>query len=270
MTTALQNLINEAAAGTTVRVPPGTYKVDAVNDPITVKSGVTLDLTNVTLKALPTDQGRSAIIKLWGVDHVTIINGMLIGERDSHIGDAGSQGMGIDIGSPMNGTTARDIAIRLTHISGCWGDGIQIEGGYNVTLNDVLCDRNRRQGLSVIECTGLTVTNCQFSNSGGTPPGCGIDLESDRDNQAIRDITISRNTFINNAGSGIAVGSLHGVYANIRITDDNYFDHRTQPIWAAGNAAPLGTSWYAMMLNRTCGWLPNYRWWYYPTSWYRP
>ena len=44
----------------------------------------------------------------------------------------------------------------------------------------VTADNNRRQGLSIVEADGVLVTDSIFSNTHGTRPSAGIDLEPDQ------------------------------------------------------------------------------------------
>jgi hypothetical protein len=261
-------LINNAANGSTVVIPAGTYEVNPVPCGVNLdhKSDVTVDLTGVTIKAQPTDQTNSIMMNIYGSTNITILNGHFIGERDTHLGstawDVGGWGNAIRVGGGSKG-----VKIRGVRAEACFGDGIYIDDGYDVEIDHCFCDRNRRQGMSVIHADGVHVHDSVFCNSGGTPPGCGIDWECDLDTQRIANVLIERNKFYGNQGSGTAFGSA-GTYTNIRVMDDNEFDHKTQPIYAAGHASPLGTPWYAFLLNRTCSWMPGYRWWGYPTSWY--
>lgn len=63
------------------------------------------------------------------------------------------------------------------------GDGIYISGGAdrqpsrNVEIRDVVCDRNYRQGISVISAENLLLENVVMRNTAGTPPEAGIDFE---------------------------------------------------------------------------------------------
>ena len=92
------------------------------------------------------------------------------------------------------------------------GDGIFIGGGQrkdhvfypptNVTLRDVKCVRNYRQGLSVIAVRGLLCDNCDFSETGGTPPESGIDFEPNWPDEVLQDIVVRNCRFENNKGRG--------------------------------------------------------------------
>jgi hypothetical protein len=63
------------------------------------------------------------------------------------------------------------------------GDGIYLGTGRggatnkNVTIKDVICDRNYRQGISVITAEDLLIENCVLKNTAGTAPAAGIDFE---------------------------------------------------------------------------------------------
>lgn len=92
------------------------------------------------------------------------------------------------------------------------GDGIFIGGGRRVggvfyppsgiTLKDVKCVRNYRQGMSVIAVRGLLCENCDFSETGGTPPQSGIDFEPNWSDETLQDIVLKNCRFENNKGRG--------------------------------------------------------------------
>lgn len=92
------------------------------------------------------------------------------------------------------------------------GDGVLIGGSFadgkfqpaeNVTFKDVVCDRNYRQGLSVISVKGLLCEGCVFSNTGGTPPQSGVDLEPNQPYELLQDIVFRNCRFDNNKGRGL-------------------------------------------------------------------
>ncbi len=285
----LQTMINDARPGDTVRVPAGTYEVDAVNAPITLKNGLLLDLSQATLQAKPNDQTGYKILWAKGVEDVVIHGGKIIGERLAHLvpvppaGPAfgpdvysGGWGMGVSI---TDGS--RNVRVIGTHISQCFGDGLYVDWGEtkqgpsNILIDGVTCIRNRRQGASIICVDGLRIRNSTFAENGlapeGTIPGAGIDFECDPypppDVQYIKNVVVEgNNKFWGNRGSAIGVNGDPGIYAAIRIEPGNTFDMRTRPIWVAGGLNGR-TPWWAMVLNRLVGWHPAYRWWGYPTEW---
>jgi hypothetical protein len=63
------------------------------------------------------------------------------------------------------------------------GDGIYLGVGRkskacrDLVIRDVTCDRNYRQGISVISAENLLIENCTLKNTAGTAPAAGIDFE---------------------------------------------------------------------------------------------
>ena len=113
------------------------------------------------------------------------------------------------------------------------GDGIFIGGGQrkdhvfypptNVTLKDVKCVRNYRQGLSVIAVRGLLCENCEFSETGGTPPQSGIDFEPNWPDEVLQDIVVRNCRFENNKGRGYEfyLGNLNAKSAPVTARFEN-------------------------------------------------
>jgi polygalacturonase len=88
------------------------------------------------------------------------------------------------------------------------GDGIYIGSTKEqrfckeVTIKDVLCNENYRQGISVIGAENLLIENCVFKDTSGTPPAAGIDLEPNGDNERLVNCIIRNCVCENNAGGG--------------------------------------------------------------------
>lgn len=120
--------------------------------------------------------------------------------------ELGENGWGIELSGADN-VTIRDVTIK-----NCWGDGIYIDspfggttklaGSTNITIDNVDCDTNRRNGISIISGEHINITNSYFRNSGinGRGPGAGIDVEPDTDR--CRDIFINNCHFLDNQGPG--------------------------------------------------------------------
>jgi polygalacturonase len=88
------------------------------------------------------------------------------------------------------------------------GDGIYIgstrEQPYckDVTIKDIACNENYRQGISVISAENLLIENCTFKDTSGTPPAAGIDLEPNHDNEKLVNCIIRNCVCENNQGGG--------------------------------------------------------------------
>ena len=75
----------------------------------------------------------------------------------------------------------------------------------NLLVRDVVCDRNYRQGMSVMLAENLLVENSTFSNTAGTPPAAGLDIEPDHPNYRFVNVTFRGCSFLGNRGGGIGI-----------------------------------------------------------------
>ena len=219
-TSALQAAFDKVAgSGGTVFVPDGTYMVDAVSDHrLKLRTNTTLKLSpGATIKAIANGSGGYALLTVADVSDVTIRGGTLEGDRSQHTSNEGEWGMGVNI---LKG--AKNVTVSGVTSKEMWGDGFYVQGAKNVTFCSVVSDHNRRQGLSVIEVDGLEVTNSVFSNTQGTRPMAGIDLEPDDVKQHISNVRIHNSKFLNNKGPGILVaGKKHAsLISRLEITEN--------------------------------------------------
>lgn len=182
-----------------VKIPAGTYTVDP-NTGLWIPSNSTVDLRNVVINVLPTLEPLYGVINVYASTNVTIIKGVVNGERHFHEGESGEWGMGIMI------LHSHNINVLGTTIYDCWGDGIYISGfSTDITITSATCDGNRRQGISVISGSNILIRSCTCSNTSGTLPSCGINIEPNR-GDSVSNCTISDCTIFNNAGGGIQAG----------------------------------------------------------------
>ena len=158
------------------------------------------------------------IINIKNKDDVSIKGGRIVGDVGKHtyIKDSSSEwGMGVYI------LQSKNINISDLYITKCTGDGIYITGGKetsigaydnaskNISIMNVTCDDNRRQGLSIIHVDGMAVRNCSFINTGlteFTPPGAGVDIEpniSNGRNMSVQNLVVDNCTFTGNKGASI-------------------------------------------------------------------
>jgi hypothetical protein len=150
----------------------------------------------------PNDQPAYSMLKIAKVQNVNVYYPVLIGDRDKHSGTKGEWGMGIWIESAQN------VKIYDSQISKCWGDGIYIAGtsaqnSSNILIQNPELDFNRRNGISIVSGTNISINNGVISNTYGTWPMSGIDFEPDGKNNDIDSVTVKNLTTFNNVGSGI-------------------------------------------------------------------
>lgn len=100
------------------------------------------------------------------------------------------------------------VRIRGLTLAESGGDGIYLgtaRAGVpnkDIYIKDVVCDRNYRQGISVIHAENLLIEDCVLSNTAGTAPQAGIDFEPNRPDERVVNCTLRRCVSRNNAGSG--------------------------------------------------------------------
>lgn len=204
----------------TVWVPKGNYLIDAagVNGAkgIKLRSGIVLKLDNdAVLKAIPNNAPNYSIIRVHDVEGVKITGGTILGEKKEHTGTGGEWGMGIDIQSSSN------VEILNVQINDCWGDGIYIGGARiskNIIVDNVTCDGNRRQGISIVYADKVVVKNSIMSNTRGTAPQAGIDVEPNV-GQYVSNIKVFDCKFLNNTGPGFFVFAGTGKVSDVMIRD---------------------------------------------------
>ena len=186
-TAAIQAAINSGAGH--VLIPDGTYLIQAVstsgvnhqpNGGLSLPSNFKLELApGAILQAIGNSSVTSSVIRITEVDNVIVTGGKIIGEIATHTGSTGEWGFGICLMGASN-VTIEDISI-----SACWGDGIILIPGIadttkpctNIKLKGVTSDANRRQGMSVCHADGVYATKCDFTNTDGTAPQNGVDIE---------------------------------------------------------------------------------------------
>jgi polygalacturonase len=96
------------------------------------------------------------------------------------------------------------------------GDGIFI-GAFgpakfyseNIILRNIVCDNNRRQGISVITVKNLLVEHCIFKNTNGTLPEAGVDFEPDQAYERLENIVFKKCSFTSNYGNGVALALIN-------------------------------------------------------------
>ena len=190
------------------------------------------DISNLTIR------GYGATLRMWKHDY----------QNPPY--KKGEWRMGIEIQGSKN------VLIEGLRVENTGGDGFYVDGGSsrlwseNVTIRDCVSDNNHRQGISVISAVNLTVDNCTFSDTSGTAPEAGIDLEPDAANQRLQNIVIRDSIFENNQGHEMLVylNRLNGTSAPVSILFDHCLARMTEPtggwsgmaVGAVHDAGPKG------------------------------
>ena len=108
-----------------------------------------------------------------------------------------------------------NITVKGLVLRDAGGDGILISGlqpgtySNNVTIEDVTCVNNRRNGLSITSGQNIWVRNSDFSQSNGHNPETGVDLEPNYTNDRLVNINFNNCTFSGNDSAGFQVATLN-------------------------------------------------------------
>ena len=118
------------------------------------------------------------------------------------------------------------------------GDGIYLGTGKagvtnkDILIRDVVCDKNYRQGISVITAENLLIENTMLSNTDGTAPRAGIDFEPNGPTERVVNCVMRNCVAQNNAGCGFVayIPTLDATSAPVGL--------RLENCRAYGNAGP--------------------------------
>ena len=137
-----------------------------------------------------------------------------------------------------------DITIKGLKIASSGGDGIYIDGwkqgeySKNITIEDVVSENHKRQGMSIISAENVFVKNSVFKDTKGTLPEAGLDLEPDDPKDRLVNINFENCKFINNNHSGIllALNKLNSQSLPVSISFTNCFlsmNHKPENAYAS-------------------------------------
>jgi hypothetical protein len=192
-----------------IRFPKATYAIDGVGDGREAGFGLQ-PLSNTTLlfdtgsvlQAITTDKNDYSIINIIGKENVVVDGATIRGERNTHTAKGGEWGHGIRI---RHGS--RNITVRNARVSDCWGDGIYLGEicVENVLVENSHFDNNRRNGCSITDAKNVLFRNCSFTNSNGTSPLKGVDVEPNKKSDAIQNIVFENCRSSGNLGCGFSV-----------------------------------------------------------------
>lgn len=162
----------------------------------------------VVLKAKPGAFAKTSdcLLKLVNCKNFKIIgnDAVLLMNKDEYTD--GEWRMGISL------MGCKSIEIQDLTISGSGGDGIYIDGykdirySEQIFINDIISTNNKRQGISIISAKDVWVKHSVFTETKGTLPEAGLDIEPDDESDAIINVNFEHCSFTNNHHSGIVLG----------------------------------------------------------------
>jgi hypothetical protein len=175
-----------------------------INDKgLVLKSGSRIYFTELSsLVMKPSGREKFSFFYLNGVEDVRIYNPRLIGDRKHHLTSKGEWGMGISIYGSC------DIILQNIDIKDTWGDGVYINSlkgkqSSRVLITDGQIDNSRRNGISLVSGRDIKIENVLISNTNGTRPSAGIDIEPNHATDVISGVIIKNVKTYNNQNEGI-------------------------------------------------------------------
>lgn len=196
---------------------PGTYDISTK---LTFPSNLTLTAYGVTFRSTDSVLTNPVLYIGGGVSNVRI-EGITVDGRKSAFGGATENKHGISIDGATN------VILEDVTLQNCKGDGLYFGSNsgtahnVNVTCRNVVCDGNHRNGCSITELRRGRFSDCTFSNTSGTSPLTGLDIEPNNNGDLIDDLRFRDCAFFDNAGNGASINtrpSPTGAQRNIRFT----------------------------------------------------
>lgn len=190
----------------------------------------TLRLNGATLRAVPNSLDGYAIVRM-GIGamdpadarihkHLRIKGpGVIEGDRFTHTGTTGEQGMGVWITNCEDAFIDDDVEIR-----NCWGDGVYFDKN-DITQGSISLPQtrpikagmrrcwvhhNRRNNLSLVGAGYVDIFDNIIEMADGTGPYAGIDIEPDTAGIGVENVRIKRNTLRGNKGPGVEIVNVAG------------------------------------------------------------
>lgn len=221
-TNDIKNVFSLASSSinNTIHIEKGYYTVSADDErpSIIIENNTTLIMDGV-IQMIPNDLPAYSILYVKGENIHISGTGMIIGDKDDHLGKNGEWGMGVYFAHCHN------VSLSGLTISDCWGDCVYIgKQSNNVSIDNCVFTNSRRQGVSITSANSISITNCFISNIKGTPPGFAIDLEPNK-YETVSKVKVEK-VVVQNCKGGFAANSIAAnsnvtnvVFSNCSISD---------------------------------------------------
>jgi len=201
-TNVLQTALNYTAAnGQTLEIPAGGYNINPISFP--ANSNVFVD-TGVTVTA---NSGYGDGVRMLNISSSNVtITGASAAVSVFHMRKAeytsGEQRHCLNI------VNASNVTISGISCNDSGGDGLYVSYSTNVTVQDSVFDNNRRQGSSIVGGVNhIHYLRDHFTNTSGTAPQSGIDIEPNQAQDFLLDVKIEDSYTDGNAGDGLMVST---------------------------------------------------------------
>lgn len=173
------------------------------NQQITFQPGV-----EVLAKANEFHGSNDSLFNAYNLDHVSLIGyGATLRMRRSDYADP-TRYKHAEWRHVLNIHSCSNLNIYGLVLAESGGDGIYLGAdkpgvtNKNIHIKDVICDKNYRQGISVITADNLLIENTIMRDTAGTAPMAGIDFEPNNSSERISNCVLRNCTSENNDSWG--------------------------------------------------------------------
>jgi hypothetical protein len=199
-TNVFQTALNStAASGQALEVPAGNYNINPLSFPnnssVFVDAGVTVTANSGYADGVRMLNISSSNVTITGAGAATSVFHMRKAEYTS-----GEQR------HCMNVVGASNVTISGISCNDSGGDGLYLGSSTNVTIQDCIFNNNRRQGSSITGGVNhVYYLRDHFTNTTGTAPQSGIDIEPNDPGGFLLDVNIQDSYTDGNAGDGLMI-----------------------------------------------------------------
>lgn len=169
------------------------------------KLGITIRLNGATIQTNDSVTSFNYHIIDWTESSFcTISDGTLKGNKYTPGVSSGEWGMGIGLYAASN-CKASNLVIKEQGGDGIYVGRVANGKAYseNIEFTNIVCDDNRRQGVSIISAKNLKFTNLVCKNTSGTDPQSGIDIEPNNTDEWLENIEFNNVISFNNSGQAL-------------------------------------------------------------------
>jgi parallel beta-helix repeat protein len=199
-TNVLQTALNNTAAnGQLLEIPAGSYNINPLSFPnnanVFVDAGVTVTANPGYSEKETMLNIRSANVTITGAGATVSVFHMRKAEYTTD-----------ELRHCLDIESASNVTISGISCNDSGGDGLYLRQSTNVTVQDCIFNNNRRQGSSITGGVNhIHFLRDHFTNTNGTAPQSGLDIEPDRPDDFLLDVHVEDCYTDNNAGDGLMV-----------------------------------------------------------------
>ena len=239
-TNVFQTALNSTASHAQIlEIPAGSYNISPINFPsnshMKVDAGVTVSANSGYGSSDRMLNVNSNNVTISGVSGSTSVFQMPKART-------ASQGDGSQYRHCLGIQNASNVTVTGIGCNQSGGDGIYLSAATNVTITNCVFDKNYRDAGSIIgKLNHIHISNNVFSNTNGTAPQAGVDVEPNNPGDFLTDVNFTDNTMVNNSGDGLGISlwTLDHTSQAVSVTvTRNHSDHNGRYGYFANNNDP--------------------------------